>query len=154
MAEVPRYVVDASAVLKWQFQQEQGSQQAVELVTDPVRGRVELLAPHHLPFEFSNVIWHRVLDGNLPRPAGRQMIADFLALRIPTFHPTGLTLVAYDFAFRYGLSFFDALYVGLAQVQQLPFLTGDDRMVRSPAQQLRLIRSIEDYRTERQAIPP
>src|SRR5688500_3411630 len=120
MADAPRLVVDASSVLKWQFQDESGSHQAVEMVTDFVGGRVQLIAPPHLPFEESNVIWHQVLDNKLPRPTGRQLISSFLALRIPTFHPDGLTLVAYELTARYGLSFYDGLYVALAQIQQIP----------------------------------
>lgn len=149
MAEAPRYVVDASSAMKWQFQDEPGSHQAVEMATDFVRGRVQLIAPHHLPFEVSNVIWHRVLDGKLDSPIGRRLITNFLALRIPTFHPEGLTLVAYDLTARFGLSFYDGLYVALAQMQQIPFITGDERILRSPAMQLRLIHNIAEYGTER-----
>lgn len=109
MADVSLYAVDASAALKWRFQEEPSSQQAVDLITDYETGRVNLIAPPHFPFEIANAVRRRVLDRKMDRITGARTVEQFLALRIPTVHPIGLERLAYDFSFRFSTSLYDAL---------------------------------------------
>lgn len=145
MAEVAIYVVDASAALKWRFQDEDASQQALDLFTDYVSGRVNLIGPHQLPYEFASVIRDRVLERKLDRDDGARAIRSFLALRVPTLHPEGLVGVAYDVSFRYNLSLYDSLYVALAQMEHAPLVTGDRRLVHAVGTRFDLMVPLEEY---------
>ena len=100
MAETALFVIDASAALKWHFQTEEGSRQAVDLKADYVSGRVSLIGPPHLPFEVANAIRQRVLLQQMTSEIGRQILIDFLAVRIPLLSPDGVVGVAYDLALR------------------------------------------------------
>ncbi len=44
MADVPLFALDASAILKVYFQEEPGSQEALDLMADYITGRVNLIA--------------------------------------------------------------------------------------------------------------
>ncbi len=145
MAEVPLFAVDASAILKVYFQEESGSQEALDLMTDYVTGRVNLIGPHQLAYEVANVIRNRVLAGRLTQQMAQRFLTDFLAYRIPLDHPDGLIATAYDFCFSYGLSFYDSLYIALARIRGCSLITSDEGIISAIGTRLPLALRIEDY---------
>ena len=145
MAEVPLYAVDASAILKVHFQEESGSQEALDLMIDYVTGRVNLIGPHQLSYEVARVIRSRVFAGRLAQSQAQRFLIDFLALRIPLEHPDGLISTAYDFSFSYGLSFYDSLYVALAQIRGCSLITPDEGIISAVGTRLPLALRIQDY---------
>lgn len=149
MAEAPLYVVDASAILKWTFQSESGSQEAVDLITDYVAGRVNLVGPHQLLYEVATAIRRKILDGAVTPRNARDSLIDFLALRISTENPDGLIITAYDYCFRYPISLYDSLYVALAQIHHCSLITDDERLLRAVGSRLPGILWIEDYTSSR-----
>ena len=62
-----------------------------------------------------------------------------------TEHPQGLILTAYDYSFRFGLSFYDSLYVALSQIQQSDLITGDEALLRTLRSRFPRALGIENY---------
>lgn len=61
---VERYVVDASAAVKW-FRVESGREVALEILSDAAAGKVTLSAPTHCVHEILSVVRRRTEPGKL-----------------------------------------------------------------------------------------
>jgi predicted nucleic acid-binding protein len=89
-------------------------------------------APHLIDAEIGNILRRRVLRGELPAPAARALLLAAAPLIDHRYEMTG-SLGQAAWALRENLSFYDALYVALAQALSVPLLTGDGRLSRAPA---------------------
>ncbi len=147
MPETARYVVDASTVVKWHLDDEQYGQEAMEVLADYREGRVALLAPENLRYEVPGALRTAVVRGRLSREDGRLAVESFLDLDLPTVRASSLTLLGYDYAFRYGCSFYDALYLALADVASCPLLFADHRLRSSLQSRFPHALWLADYRS-------
>ncbi len=88
-------------------------------------------APHLVDAEIGNVLRRRVLRGELPASAAQALL---LAAGPLIDHRYEMTerLGHAAWALRENFSFYDALYVALAQSLSVPLLTGDGRLSRAP----------------------
>lgn len=89
-------------------------------------------APHLVDAEIGNVLRRRVLRGELPAPDAQALLLAGAPLIDHRYEVTG-SLGQAAWAMRANLSFYDALYVALAQALSVPLLTGDSRLWRAPA---------------------
>ena len=89
-------------------------------------------APHLLDAEIGSVLRRRTLRGELAPAVAESLL---LAAAPLIDHRHGLTpsIARAAWALRDNLSFYDALYVALAQALSIPLLTADLRLSRSPA---------------------
>ncbi len=88
-------------------------------------------APHLVDAEIGNVLRRRVLRGELPAPAAQALLLAAVPLIDHRYEMTG-RLGHAAWALRENFSFYDALYVALAQSLSVPLLTGDGRLSRAP----------------------
>jgi predicted nucleic acid-binding protein len=120
-------VVDASVV--------------VDLLLDRVspsarpRTRLEALAPplaapHLLDAEVGHVLRRTVLRGKLPASLALAALDDLAALQIERFDHSPLLTRAFEL--RDNASFYDALYLALAEILGATFLTRDRALARVP----------------------
>jgi predicted nucleic acid-binding protein len=121
-----RYVVDASVVVKW-FLPEAHTEAARRLL----RHGLELSTPDLLRAEFGNVMWKRWRRGDLSAEGVDAALRSLgrLPLRIETSGP--LMEAAWDVARLYDRSFYDGLYVALAERTECPLVTADRRLYNS-----------------------
>ncbi|MDA8393556.1 MAG: type II toxin-antitoxin system VapC family toxin [Actinomycetota bacterium] len=89
-------------------------------------------APHLVDAEIGNVLRRRVLRGELGAPDAQALLLAAAPLIDHRYEMTG-RLGQAAWALRENLSFYDALYVALAQALSVPLLTGDGRLSRAPA---------------------
>ena len=89
-------------------------------------------APHLLDAEIGNVLRRRVLRGELHAPDAQALLLAASPLIDHRYEMVG-SLGQAAWALRENLSFYDALYVALAQALSVPLLTGDGRLSRAPA---------------------
>ena len=117
-------VPDASVILKWVLPSanEPLAEEARGLLEDFVSGEVDVLLPSLWYFEVANTL-------------ARQFPEDALAI-LGVLRELGLPLAspcadweqeAVDLVRRFGVTFYDAAYHGLALAQGGLFVTGDDR---------------------------
>lgn len=89
-------------------------------------------APHLIDAEIGNVLRRHVLRGGLPAPDAQALLLAAAPLIDHRYQMTG-SLGRAAWALRENFSFYDALYVGLAQSLSVPLLSGDGRLSRAPA---------------------
>lgn len=127
MISVERLVVDASVAVKW-YVPEAGSEAAAALLHQ----ERQLLAPDLIVPELGNTIWNKTRRGELTAAEAASIIGAFTATSLLSIVPsTPLLAGAVEIAMRFDRSVYDAVYLALAVVEEIPFLTADERLVRS-----------------------
>jgi predicted nucleic acid-binding protein len=119
-----RYVVDASAGVKW-FLPEPGTADAVRLQNPAF----ELHVPTFFDLELANIFWKAVRQRRLTRAEADARLTQLAALSLVR-HPEGpLINSTFDIAVRSGRSAYDSLYVALAVQLGAVLVTADDHLV-------------------------
>jgi predicted nucleic acid-binding protein len=118
-----RYVVDASVVVKW-FLPEDHAEAARRLLD----GGFELCSPDLVRAEFGNVMWKRWRKGDLSTEAVDVALGYLgrLPLKVETSEP--LMATAWTVARIFDRSFYDGLYVALAERAACQLVTADRRL--------------------------
>ena len=126
------YVIDNSALIPLFFEEE-GTQLIQRLFE---RVDVELIAPRFLAIELANVITTGIRREKITPSEGARHLHDFQQLRLELVDfpsPQNLQHVL-DLATKTGLSFYDAVYLGLAE-QRGATLVSHDKQLRVQAEQ-------------------
>lgn len=125
-----RYVVDCSVVLKWYFQ-EPLSDIALSALDRFQRGELDLVAPDCLVPELGHSFRKLVLGGKMSAQDTYSAIEEFAVLPIGLTPSLSLSRRAMELAVQHMATFYDALYVALAQREDLTVLTADEPMTRA-----------------------
>jgi predicted nucleic acid-binding protein len=141
-------VIDASVALKWVFSDEEGIEQAAQLLIDSVEGRLALHAPDLLGYEWGNGLWAALRQQRILWEEALTAMSALSLLNIH-FHPFSevkdLTL---ELAHRHQRSYYDSAYLALAQQLGVWCFTGDKRLYNALSQQLDWLRWVGDYRLD------
>ena len=89
-----------------------------------------LAAPHLLDAEVGHVLRRAVLRGEMPAALGLAALRDLAALQIERFEHTMLLTRAFEL--RDNASFYDALYLALAEILGVTLITRDKALARVP----------------------
>ncbi len=129
-------VIDASVVAKW-FNQEELSDQAVELKDGHVRAEIDLAAPSHLLYEVGNSVWR---NPQLTDEDARSAIAALAGLGIALLGPEGRRAArTMEIAREKKASFHDAAYIQSAEELDAPLITADESQLRAASGIVRVI---------------
>jgi len=112
-------VVDASVVVDLLL----GRTPFASAIIERLRHETAIAAPHLLDAEVGQVLRRYVHAGELTVPRARGALEDLAALPIERYPHTPLLQEA--FALRDNVTFYDALYLVLAELLDAPFLTRD-----------------------------
>ena len=124
MPESELAVVDASVVLKWQFDDEDCVPQAIALRDDYyARGAVRVIAPQLLMYEVVNGIATATRRKRLSPDKAAEAMGNLLALGIELRGVEPLRIL--QVALRYNLAAYDAAYLVLAEAEDCDLWTGD-----------------------------
>lgn len=130
-ADRPCYVLDASVAVKWFLSDESDTSQADALLADFREDRVSLVAPEHVLYEVPSAIRNSLRTGRVTVEQARLAIEKFIGWHIPTVHDDALLLSAYEVAVRFGCSYYDGLYLALAEATGFPLISADGRLRRA-----------------------
>jgi predicted nucleic acid-binding protein len=121
-----KLVVDASVAAKW-FNIEELSDKAANVKDAHVKGDMELAAPTHLLYEVGNSIWrNKQLSDNDACDA----ISSIMRLDIQLIEPTVQRAQrAMQIARQVETSFYDAVYLQVAEEMKIPLLTADQKQI-------------------------
>lgn len=89
-----------------------------------------LLAPYLIDAEVGSALRRHVRAGDLTAKAAADALEDLADIEILRYEQTGLLDRAWQL--RDNVSFYDALYIALAERQDVPLLTLDARMAVAP----------------------
>jgi len=123
-----QFVVDASIVTRWYVPNPPYVVESVLVRNDFEAQIVALTAPSNFRFEVAAGIHRSLLQRTHRAEHVRQKLADFLSLEIPLAGESELILEAHDLSIRYSASFYDSLYLALAQSLDIPFVHADRRL--------------------------
>jgi predicted nucleic acid-binding protein len=119
-------VIDASVLVEY-LSRDEHSLLAREHLIKPSE---ELWAPHLIDAEVGNALRTRVLRREL-KPAAAAPALDELA-NLPLQRAAHHAFLDRAWALRHNLSFYDALYVALAEALRMPLITFDRRLAQAP----------------------
>ncbi len=151
MAEVPRYVIDASVAIKWYLSDEEHIEHARLVRQDFEAGTIRLLAPPQLQHEVASALSKATRNPARPRSLsqaeGLRIVEDFLQWPIELLHHQALIPAAYSLARRYRCSYYDALYLATSEMTHSHFLYADGKLRRNLGPRFPLAHWIEDYQS-------
>ena len=118
-----RFVVDASVIAKWSFD-EIHSEAASRLLTGPR----ELWVPDLVWSETGNIVWKKWRRNEITEEDGRTVLQSFKDLPLLIYPSRLLVDSAWEIAPRLGRSFYDSIYLALTVHRDCPMVTADLRL--------------------------
>jgi predicted nucleic acid-binding protein len=119
-------VLDASVLVEYLTDGEHGESSRRQIESS----RGWLWAPHLVDAEVGHALRGEVRAGELSARAAKAALADLMEMRLQRVSHHLLATRAWEL--RQNLSFYDALYVALAEVLEAPLVTLDARLSRAP----------------------
>jgi predicted nucleic acid-binding protein len=138
-------VLDASVALKWQFQDEEATEQATELLMDYVNGKIQLIAPNLLSYEIVSAVNVAINRKRIPETVGHTAIQNLNSLGIELRPFDDLIEDTFFLSRRHNLSPYDCAYIALAEKEKCDFLTGDKRLFNAVNKRLICVKWIGHY---------
>jgi predicted nucleic acid-binding protein len=134
-----RYVLDCSVAIKW-FVPEPSSDAALRLLEQAARGEATFVAPESMLAEFGYALRKIALSGEITNERAEAIIEDFLNTPIETAPLRLLLPRAMRLTIAHMAGLYDAIYLALAEREDLLVVTADDRMANAFASLNRTLR--------------
>ena len=130
-------VVDASVACKWILPSadEPYSKHALELLDRYALKEIQILVPDLFWAEIGNVLWKAARAQRLTTEDARIGLLKITNCNFPTVPSFSLLNRAFDIATTFGRSFYDCLYVALAESSETELITADEKLVNALALQ-------------------
>ncbi len=145
MIERPLYVADASVVVRWYLLNPPFLTQALRVREDYQEQRISLIAPDNLLYELGGAIHQAVIRRFLSAEDGIQRYRSFDEQPIPLIGAGQLAVPAFELSLRFGCSFYDSIYLALAQTRNIPLIHADGNLRRALGGRFPFELWIEDY---------
>lgn len=128
------WVVDASVVAKWYLRDEEFVAQADRLLDRYLDGTMTLTTPHFTRYELANAVTRAAREGRLTEQEASAAVVEFSGLGLAQdMDNDELLFSSLQIAARFSISFYDALYLAVAEERGLRVVTADiafyDRVV-------------------------
>jgi predicted nucleic acid-binding protein len=129
------YVLDASVAAKWFLppEREPFFDKAEGVLRRFRSGDCRLLVPDLFWSELGNILWKAVRVGRIPGASCEAAVQALEHVGIATFPCFPLLKDAIALALAFDRTVYDALYVALAVVSDVPLLTADERLANALA---------------------
>jgi predicted nucleic acid-binding protein len=126
MAATQKVVPDASVVIKW-YNLENDTEAALKLRRDYATHKINLTAPLVLAYEVANALRYSPDFGT---EDAKIAVKDLLDMQI-SFEQLSESQArrAVELAFNYGITFYDATYVALAETEETTLYTADEKLI-------------------------
>ncbi len=142
-----KFVVDASVALKWQFKDEQNTEEAMRLLSDFIGGEIELLSPTLFAYEITNAVHIAVSRERIGEKDGMEAIKDLLALGLKLISfDDGLVEKAFNLSRNHNRSVYDCSYLALADEERCSLYTADQRFFNALKNNVGFIKWVGDYK--------
>ena len=132
------FVVDASVAAKWCLpgKDEPLVAQARRLLEAYSRAEIGLIVPDLFWPELGNVLWKAVRTGRVSSGDAYSGLEFLQRLNIPAYSSSDFLPETLHLALAYDRSFYDSLYVTLAQHSSIELVTADERLANALAAHL------------------
>jgi predicted nucleic acid-binding protein len=137
---------DASLAAKWYWFEEE-AERARALLAASLRQEEEIIEPHLLLSEITNIVHQRMRRGMMALVEARDVLAQVIGLPMHFESPPDLHDLALVLAARFDLpAAYDAHYLALCEITGATFWTADERLFRAVSGALPFVRRLTDYR--------
>jgi len=137
---------DASLAAKWYWFEEE-AERARALLAASLRQEEEIIEPHLLLSEITNIVHQRMRRGVMALVEARDVLAQVIGLPMHFESPPDLHDLALVLAARFALpAVYDAQYLALCEMTGATFWTADERLYRAVSGALPFVRRLADYR--------
>ena len=129
--------MDASVACKWILPSadEPYSKHALELLDRYALKEIQILVPDLFWAEIGNVLWKAVRTHRITIEDARIGLQKVTGCNFPTVPSLSLLTRAFEIASTFGRSFYDCLYVALAESSDAELITADEKLVNALALQ-------------------
>ena len=125
----PIYAVDASTCLKWVFNDEIFSDQAIQLQKQYLLGKISLIAPTLWFYEIANGIKSAALRSRISSAKSKLLLSLLLKSKPKTVLMEEVLTECLENAVKFQISAYDSAYITLAQINNIPLITSDQKLV-------------------------
>ena len=120
------WVIDASVVAKWYLKDEEFVEQADRVLDRYLDGTARLTTPHFTRYELANAVTRAAREGRVTENDASAAVLDFSGLGLAQDTDSDERLASsLQIATRLGVSFYDALYLALAEELRVGLVTAD-----------------------------
>ena len=142
MEGTPVFVLDASVAVKW-YIPEEGRKRALRLRQDYTDGKIDLIAPNLIFFEVGNAV--RFHPGATAREVW-EAVRGLKGMQVAIQNLTDPVVdSAAEIAFTENITFYDAVYLAIAENFGVKFVTADKKLYEQIKKRKSLISLLEDY---------
>lgn len=143
--KMPRFVVDASVIVKWVLRGEPYQEKALRLKEDHISGLAELCAPSFLVQEVANALWRAIKLGRISEVDAREALLALNDMRID-LHDVGWaeTSEGLGIAHELDLTVYDVSYLLLTDEMEAPLITVDQKLIGKAEGRFRILH-LKDY---------
>ena len=130
--ELRQVVLDTSVVIKWVRSGEEDREQALQLRKNYLEGELAIAIPDLLLYELANVLRFKP---SAVKENVRKVVNSFLDLGLAVIEPSPVVLhEAIELSFEYDVTFYDALFLAIAENLRYDFVTADQALYRQISQ--------------------
>lgn len=118
-------VLDTSVIYKW-YVEENGSEQALKILSDFIVGKIEISVPDLVLYELANAL---KFNPQITEKDIEDVIDNFINLNLNIVVATsGLLKNAVKISYKYDVTIYDAIYIALAGDLNFEFITADKKL--------------------------
>jgi len=138
-------VIDANVIAKLYLRDEQYTINADTLFSKFQQGEVKLIAPRLIMYEVPASIKKAVTRARVGEEIGKEAIRSLEDLGLIIVDDSNAKYEAFRLAVSYGCTYYDAIYLLLAEDLDCPFITADDKLWRPLYRRLPYIVRLASY---------
>jgi len=122
----PKYVVDASIVVKWFSRFEQGAESSERLLNNHIDGTSMLVSSSLVLYEVCNALR---FNPNFTEKDVSRAVTNLLKLELELVDFSEVFEPAIELAFSYEITIYDAAYIAVSRKLHIPLLTADYKLL-------------------------
>lgn len=141
-----RIVIDASASLKWVFEDEEDTNLAMNILNDIATENLGIISPSIWLYEVANGIRSAILRKRISFLKGKKLLSAILKV-VPELIDFSLVVTkTFEVANKYEISVYDASYIVVANEEKVDFYTGDKNLYKKSIS-LQSVKLISQYKS-------
>lgn len=146
-------IIDSSVAIKW-LTKEVLDNEANDVLVRWGSNEFVCLAPDILFAEVGNILWKKHRQGIMSSGQIDYGLKQFMAYPFVVVASTELIEPAMKIAILHDRTFYDSLFLALAQAQKCPLVTADDRLANAVAPHIPNVVKLSDWKRSPPTTPP
>lgn len=139
-----RLVADSSVALKWWLDDEQFVDEARLILTKVVAKELELMVPELWLYEITNGINIAVKRDRITKELGQEFIEELQSIKITQIPIVSYLQTIYEEAQIYRYAVYDISYMVIAEIENIPLITGDEKFFNTVKGNKSFVRYLSD----------